>query len=254
MPLLLDKLLTAFALPLGAALLLAILALLARGARFPRLALFCLLTALVELTVFSLPVTADAIGAQLAAPYPPRSASATPAADLIVVLGGGLEGPTVRRPVADFNHAADRLYYAAELFHAGKAPAILVSGGSVWGLTQETEAEASAAVLQRLGVPEGRLRLEGDSRNTRENALFSRTLAAETQRILLVTSASHMRRAQGCFEAVGFTVIPAATDFEDYSGMDPVLRWLPSHDALATTSRMLKEGLGLLVYRLRGWL
>ena len=254
MPLLLDKLLTAFALPVGAAILLGALALLAQGARFPRSALFCLLAALMELTVFSLPVTADAIGAQLAAPYPPRSGSATPAADLIVVLGGGLEGPTAERPVADFNHAADRLYYAAELFHAGKAPAILVSGGSVWGLSTETEAEASAAVLQRLGVPGGRLRLERDSRNTRENAVFSRMLAAETQRILLVTSASHMRRAQGSFEAVGFTVIPAATDFEDYSGWDPVLRWLPSHDALASNSRMLKEVLGLLIYRLRGWL
>ena len=88
-----------------------------------------------------------------------------------------------------------------------------MSGGSVWGLSTETEAEASAG-FQRLGVPEGRLRLEGDSRNTRENAVFSRMLAAETQRILLVTSASHMRRAQGSFEAVGFTVIPAATDFE----------------------------------------
>ena len=254
MPLLLDKLLTAFALPLGAAILLGVLALLAQGARFRRLALFCLLMALGELTVSSLPVTADALGAQLSAPYAPRSAKAAPAAELIVVLGGGLEGPTARRPVADFNHAADRLYYAAELFHAGKAPAILVSGGSVWGLSTETEAEASAKVLRRLGVPEARLRLEGDSRNTRENATYSRVLAAETDRILLVTSASHMRRAQGCFEAVGFTVIPAATDFEDYSGWNPVLRWLPSHDALATTSRMLKEGLGLLVYRLRGWL
>ena len=53
---------------------------------------------------------------------------------------------------------------------------------------------------------------------------------------------------------MGFTVIPAATDFEDYSGWDPVLRWLPSHDALASNSRMLKEALGLLIYRLRGWL
>ena len=254
MPLLLDKLLTAFALPVGAAILLGALALLAQGARFPRSALFCLLAALLELTVFSLPVTADALSARLTAPFPPQAPDSYEEAELIVVLGGGLEGPTAKRPVADFNHAADRLFYAAELFHAGRAPAILASGGSVWGLSTETEAEASAAVLQRLGVPEGRLRLEGDSRNTRENALFSRTLAAETQRILLVTSASHMRRAQGCFEAVGFTVIPAATDFEDYSGMDPVLRWLPSHDALATNSRMLKEGLGLLVYRLRGWL
>ena len=254
MPLLLDKILTALALPPGLALLLGLVALLALQRRRLGLATLTLLLGLGQLGLFSLPVTADALGAQLSAPYAPRSAEATPAAELIVVLGGGLEGPTAERPVPDFNHAADRLYYAAKLFHAGKAPAILVSGGSVWGLTQETEAAASAAVLQRLGVPEGRLRLEGDSRNTRENAVFSRTLAAETQRILLVTSASHIRRAQGCFEAVGFTVIPAATDFEDYSGMDPVLRWLPSHDALATNSRMLKEGLGLLVYRLRGWL
>ena len=254
MPLLLDKILTAFALPPGLALLLGLVALIALWRKRVGLATLTLALGLGQLALFSLPVTADAIGAQLAAAYPPRSASATPAADLIVVLGGGLEGPTDKRPVADFNHAADRLYFAADLFHAGKAPAILVSGGSVRGLTQETEAEASAAILRRLGVPEGRLRLEGDSRNTRENALFSRTLAAETRRILLVTSASHMRRAQGCFEAVGFTVIPAATDFEDYSGWDPVLRWLPSHDALATSSRLLKEALGLVVYRLRGWL
>lgn len=253
MPLLVDKLLTAFAMPLGAAILLGAVALLAQGTRFPRLALFCLLTGFLELTVFSLPVTADALSAQLAAPYPPRTPEAYASADLIVVLGGGLAAPTPQQPVPDFNHAADRLHYAAALYHAGKAPAVLLSGGSVWGRSLETEAEASAKILRRLGVPEARLRLEGDSRTTRENATYSRVLAAETDRILLVTSASHMRRAQACFEAVGFTVIPAATDYEAYFGWDPVVRWLPSHEALATNSRSLKEMLGLLIYRLRGW-
>ena len=253
MPLLLDKLLTALAMPLGAAILLGAGGLLAQGARYPRLALLCLLTALAELTVFSLPVTADALSVQLTAPYAPRAPEAYESAELIVVLGGGLSAPTPERPVPDFNQAADRLHHAAALYHAGKAPAILLSGGSVWGRSLETEAEASEKVLRSLGVPETRLRLEGDSRTTRENATYSRVLAAETDRILLVTSASHMRRAQRCFEAVGFTVIPAATDYEAYFGWDPVLRWLPSHEALATNSRALKEILGLIIYRLRGW-
>ena len=85
---------------------------------------FCLVAALMELTVFSLPVTADAIGAQLAAPYPREAAALLQQQISLWCSGAALKDPRLSAPVADFNHAADRLYYAAELFHAGKAPAI----------------------------------------------------------------------------------------------------------------------------------
>ncbi len=73
--------------------------------------------------------------------------------------------------------------------------------------------------------------------------------------ILLVTSALHMRRALVTFQAAGVNTIPAPTDFEVVEReVRTVLDWLPYAGALEGTTRALKEYLGFVVYRLRGWL
>jgi uncharacterized SAM-binding protein YcdF (DUF218 family) len=100
----------------------------------------------------------------------------------------------------------------------------------------------------RWGVPASALRLEGRSRNTRENAANSVALVRQVgaKRVLLVTSALHMPRAlavfQGVFAGSGVTIIPAATDAEAL-GDEPRgwAAWLPDAKSLEWSTRSVKE-------------
>ena len=120
---------------------------------------------------------------------------------------------------------------------------------------QGSEAESAATLLQEWAVPGQAILLENKSRNTRENALFSRQILQSrgASRILLVTSAFHMPRASAVFRKLGFQVIPAPANFQTAEDQGLLLRILPSAESLAGSELALKEWLGLLVYRLRGW-
>jgi uncharacterized SAM-binding protein YcdF (DUF218 family) len=118
-----------------------------------------------------------------------------------------------------------------------------------------SEAAAMRDFLVELGVPATAVVLEERSRNTRENALYTAEVlqAQGIGPVLLVTSALHMPRALATFQAAGVDAIPAATDFEVIQRPRVLLDWLPDAEALAASTRALKEYLGLWVYRHRGW-
>lgn len=191
-----------------------------------------------------------------------------PRAEVIVVLGGGTRSQVYPRPIHEIGEAGDRLLYAAYLYHQGVAPHLLLSGGvvAVDGPALQPEAEAMATLLTLLNVPHDALWLEPRSRNTHENAVETRKLLEPRgiNRIVLVTSAMHMPRAVAIFEKQGFEVVPAPTDFlvtqadwNYYLTPSPavqVFNLLATPEALDNTSRALKEYVGILVYRLRGWL
>jgi uncharacterized SAM-binding protein YcdF (DUF218 family) len=73
-------------------------------------------------------------------------------------------------------------------------------------------------------------------------------------KVLLVTSAYHMRRAQALFGAQGLAVIPAPTDYQQVMMAQVLPGWLPTVDALHQSTDALHEMVGFWVYRLRGWL
>ena len=195
---------------------------------------------------------------------PPRE---FPSAEVIVVLGGGTLAASYPRPTVEVNGAGDRVLYAAWLYHHGKAPYLLLSGGSIdWLSDQPSPADDMATLLEQLGVPRSAMWLETRSRNTYENALYSKEIlqAKGIQRIILVTSAWHMPRAVGVFEHMGLQVIPAPTDFTVTLGENPtsqpalalqsLMDLLPSVENLSYTTKAMKEYLGFLSYYLRGWL
>lgn len=188
-----------------------------------------------------------------------------PAAEAIVVLGGGLLPQESPRPMVEVAEGGDRVLYGAQLYHQDKAPLILVSGGRIaWQGEQVPEAQDMAMLLRRLGVPQRAIVQEARSLNTHENALFSRELLADRDihRILLITSATHMPRALAVFEKQGFEVIPAPTDFRlttpmlnapDQTLAGWLLDQLPDTGNLWSTTVAIKEYIGLWVYRLKGW-
>ena len=220
--------------------------------------------------------------------FPPRVAAEYPMADAIVDLGGGmgcrtyaLEGGKELK-VAEMSDSADRVWYSAQLWKAGKAPVVMPS-------TEGAE-NADAVLLEALGVPKEAILVEGAARNTEENAkrivrLFdcsdcsierlstnrlnsvsekkngNMDLQSEQStnpnnrkiRILLVTSAWHMKRSLLMFRkyAPELEVIPAPTDHSGMGTRDfELLDLLPSAGGFMWNNVFLHEVIGYWWYRI----
>ena len=253
----LSKFLPVFFYPLGAALTLGGFGLLLTWTRFRGLGRAALVLALLVLWISSMPAFANWVYADLEGRYPPVALENLPQADVAILLGAALGQPLPPRVTADLGEPADRVLQAARLFRAGKVRVVLVSGGNLpWETTVAPEAQLVGGLLAEFGVPREAVILEGESRNTFENALRSREIwrGRGFQTGLLVTSAAHMPRALATFRRAGLPMIPAAADVRvRYPIYESVLDFLPDVNALALTTSWVKEWVGLLVYRLRGW-
>jgi len=195
------------------------------------------------------------------------SPAVMPTADAVVVLGGGLRPALPPRRGVEVGEAGDRLLTGVELIRRGRAPWLLLSGGRVTLAADDPsppEARSAAQLAVWLGVPQRQLLLSERARTTAEEAVALNTLARQRrwQRVLLVTSATHMPRALATFHHLtALEVVPVACDYQlplrrafgRPTAAALALALLPSADALQSTTVALKEHLGLMVYRWRGW-
>jgi len=185
-----------------------------------------------------------------------------PQAEAIVILGGGTRPRIAPRPWYEVNEAGDRILYGSWLYKQGKAPLIIVTGGRAeWlGDGGNPESEDMTAIAEIMGVPSSAIIQEGQSFNTRDNAINTKQILIKRglNKILLVTSALHMPRSMEMFRKVGVESIAVPTDFlsvqnENSKGLAALLDLLPTVDALKNTTNAIKEYIGLLVYQLAGW-
>ena len=233
--------------PLGMVFCLAALALALAWRRRIRSSIAIAALAFVWLWAWSMPMLSHWLGSCIEQQYRQMPIAALAKAPAIVVLGGAVSPPQLGGSEIDLHSAADRVWYAARLFHAGKAPMLILSGGYDPERHAYSEARAMATFLADLGVPAQAMVLEEQSRNTRQNAANSAALlkARGINRILLVTSALHMPRAMALFTAQGLQVIAAPTDFEASQAPPPgILAWLPDAQALDASGRAMKELVG----------
>lgn len=178
--------------------------------------------------------------------------------DVGIVLGG-ITSDKEPRDRVHTSGAADRILHAVQLYRSGKIDKILVSGGTGKIIADEVK---EAILLKRLllmsMVPEEDILVEDNSRNTRENALFSRDLlqeAAPGQRYLLITSAFHMRRAKACFDKVGLEVGTFSVDFRsDEHKFTPDVLFIPTSAAIGNWEIIIRETLGMAAYRVSGYI
>jgi uncharacterized SAM-binding protein YcdF (DUF218 family) len=241
-----DKLVISLISPLGTALFLGVISLLLIRFKKIRFASVVLTFSLLWLFVFSMPVVSNALRASVEAQFPPiEMGDLSKKAQAIVVLGGGTQSAEVSGQMPDLNSGADRMWHAARLYHAGLAPILVLSGGGNLDVSLNSEAEDMRTFLSDLGVPAEAMILEGLSRNSRQNAQFTADILRPQgiNQVILVTSALHMRRAVASFENQGFTVIPAATDYEARTRFDWT-GFLPDASALNGSARAIKEIVG----------
>jgi uncharacterized SAM-binding protein YcdF (DUF218 family) len=187
--------------------------------------------------------------------FPPWDATKG-APDGIVVLGGSID------PVLSAVHggavvrgAADRIIASAALAHRYPNARIVFSGGSGNLISDEArEADYAMALFESLGISKQRLTIERQSRNTHENAEFSKALAApkDGERWLLVTSAHHMPRSVGLFRKAGFAVEPYPVDWRVGGRGDLVSFQIFPVEGLANVDAGAHEWIGLVAYSVTG--
>lgn len=246
---LVAKLVALLLLPPGIIIVIALLGLILR-LRWPTLGGTLVLLAILALFALSLPITARQLLAGLEADVKPLPTSGWQA-DAIVVLGGGrLEATPEYGGDTVSATTLERLRYAARLHRATRLP-LLVSGGSVYGEPVPEAELMRQALEQDFGiVPKW---VEGQSRNTYENASYSKTIleASGVRKVLLVTHASHMPRAEWAFRTVGFETVAAPTAFAAVDPSTRLIHYFPSGFSIYRSSQALHEYLGLWWYRLR---
>jgi uncharacterized SAM-binding protein YcdF (DUF218 family) len=251
----LSKVFGFFAAPSNLAISLGILGLLLLLTRFARAGWWLAAGSLVAMAMLGLSPIGNALIIPLEQRFPPWDASRG-APDGIVVLGGAI-APDVSAARNDpaLNEAAERMTAAVELARRYPDARILFSGGSGALIFNEgNEAEFALRLLEGLGVSRSRVLLEARSRNTVENALFSKALAQPKpgERWLLVTSGYHMPRSVGIFRKAGFPIEPYPVDWRT-RGVPDALRPFPTMgEGLRRSDIAMREWVGLAAYWITG--
>jgi len=250
-----SKIFGFFALPSNLFVCIGIAGLILLCTRLTRLASWLVVTSLVLIALCGLSPLGNALILPLEDRFPPWDASRG-APDGIVVLGGAITPDvSIARGTTALNEAAERITKTAELAHRYPNAKIIFSGGNA-SLMFDGGVEAGVAVrqLEALGVTHDRISAEEQSRNTIENAVFSRLIADPKpgERWLLVTSAYHMPRAIAVFRAAGFAVEAYPVDWRTRGPIDALRPFDSLGDGLRRTDTAVREWVGLLVYRLSG--
>jgi uncharacterized SAM-binding protein YcdF (DUF218 family) len=215
-----------------------------------------LATALVGFWLIATPTGAWLVSLPLAGATPPRLTSRDQArgAQAVVVLGGGIISYVdADLALDDLNDSAPRVIEGARVYRLLGDPLVVVSGGNTERLDPpRTEAAAFRDAMIRLGVPVARILVEDQALTTREEALRLKPMLASRQidRIVLVTSATHMGRSLATFRAVGIDVLPSSALPAAREGHGSL--W-PNHDSLVISDNALYDYVAWLYYRLRGW-
>jgi uncharacterized SAM-binding protein YcdF (DUF218 family) len=178
-------------------------------------------------------------------------------ATAIVVLGAGDEtvhGWEGQLSLLNPNSAA-RVLEGARLFKLIDPELIVAAGGESDAATNQVpSAILMFDELVRLGVPASRIQIESKSLNTHDHAVFVTPILRQRriERLVLVTSEIHMRRAVGTFRASGWE--PVAAVAPDARGDRRRWRdyWVPGF-GLGTSAQLSHELLGVSYYIVRGW-
>lgn len=196
--------------------------------------------------------------ASLERPWIGVDAAALPAADAIVSLGGAGEPSSLEASGFHFTRGADRLMTAVNLACAGKADALVVGGGGFRrGNDLASEADAAKAWIESLDVVKIPIVSLGVCADTHDEAVKVAALAVEHgwKSVMLVTSASHMRRAEAAFRKAGVEVSSAPCNFLSPTFRNRGTYWFqpPGFAGPEAFFLWFHEKAGWWVYRWRGW-
>ena len=253
----LAKILGFFALPSNIAITLGLLGVALMATRFARLGRIMAAVSLVLLAVFGLTPFGNALILPLEQRFPPWQEGGRPP-DGIVVLGGALDSVVsgARHDIA-LNEAAERMTEIAGLAKKYPAARLVFSGGAGQLVFRgANESDLALRLFESFGIARSRVAVDDRSRDTVENARFSKTIADPKpgERWLLVTSAYHMPRSIGAFRGAGFAVEAYPVDWRTRGPSDLLRPFTNVGDGLRRTDTAAREWVGLVIYWATGYM
>jgi uncharacterized SAM-binding protein YcdF (DUF218 family) len=187
--------------------------------------------------------------------YPPGNV-AQDAGPVIVVLGGTVRIDDVDPQASQLSpDSLVRCIHAARLYRQGPRRTLVASGGKVSpSLPGPPLAHLMRDFLVQLGVDANDILVEDQSRTTYENAVETRKLLGQQgiEKIILVTEATHLYRAERCFRHVGFDVVPVGCNYRARPLGWSLIDFLPSSAAAANIDSVGHEWLGMAWYWFHG--
>jgi uncharacterized SAM-binding protein YcdF (DUF218 family) len=174
------------------------------------------------------------------------------------IVLGGMSTYDEKLDRVQFYRGVDRLLQAVELYRKGIIKKIIFTGGSGLLLHPEMkEGRYLERYLHYFNIPVNDFIVESESRNTRENALFTKEIMDKQQirgNFLLITSGFHMRRSLGCFKTAGIVADPYSTDrFTSDRIFQFDHMFIPNISALDGWSTLVHEVVGYMTYKLMNY-
>lgn len=250
----LSKTLGFFAVPSNLLMAVGLVGLVLLLTRFRRLASWLVVSTLVLIAFVGYSPLGHMLILPLEDRFPPWNAAQGPP-DGIIVLGGAI-APSISlaRGAVALNDSAERITAAVELARRYPNARIIFSGGTAALFKGELEAPFAVKEFEALGIAHDRITAEEQSRNTIENAVFSRLIAQPKpgERWLLVTSAFHMPRAIAAFRAAGFPVEAYPVDWRTRGPIEATAPFMAMTGGLSMTDLAVHEWVGLFIYRITG--
>ena len=211
------------------------------------------LIGVIILIVCSLPIVSGKLVAYLESDYQLSKPSNIASADAIVVLSGMIRTINSKDGLDyEFGDASDRIFAGINLFKEKKAPKLILTRGKLPWSVGIPEGEYLKEIAITNGISENNILLTENVENTDQEAkAIKKLLSKDKHRVLLVTSAYHMPRAQKVFEAAGINVVPFPVDFQKGLSKITFMSFIPSANALSGTSFFVREMMGRIYYNLK---
>ena len=204
---------------------------------------------LFVLFLASVPVVSDWIFADLEKDSQRVRPVDVPNADAIVVLSYGMYWVKAKQELVAEWTDPDRFFGGIELFQAGKAVTLVFTRGKYsWQAGEETEGDVLKRYAQMMGVPDHQILLTDVAENTQQEAEQVRKILPPRAKIILVTSAFHLPRAQRLFQQAGFEVFGYPVDIKTQEAELTPMSFFPTAGALAGTHLGLQEHFARLYY------
>ena len=210
------------------------------------------LVGIIVLILSSLPIISNKFIAYLEKDYQPIEIADVENVDAIVVLSG------IIRVIGDeenlkyeFTDSVDRFFAGLDLFNNNKSPILILTRGKMpWSLGI-AEGEYLKELAIKYGVSEENIILTDEVQNTDQEAKAIKKILTEGAKIILVTSAFHMPRAEKVFKAANINLIPYPVDFQSSKLKTTIMDFIPSAKSFFDTSHFVREIIGRLYYNLK---
>jgi len=184
--------------------------------------------------------------------------------DAVIVLGGLSNPLRMVTNFPEFTDGVDRILVAEKLYQLNKTKYVLISGAT--GYIRQSILPESIPLKKYLlyTVPENSILIDDKSRNTYENAVESLKICKEhsLKKVYLMTSAFHMYRSYYVFLHVlnqmgleqEITIIPYSVDYRSLREIAGIEDFFPSDDGLKKSTTTIKEFIGIIAYKIKGYL